>query len=393
MATIRRSVVKRANGRWRARYFDPATKAWTAAGTHRTRTEGHEAIDLIVADIATGSRVPPERSNLTFAQYTDAHFWPSSAVTARTLEKHQLLYARYLKPRWGNTLLADIELEAIEAWVRQELPSTSKVQGGGAIGTSYQRQMYWLFHKIIARAVERHYLARSPLPGKSGLPSQQPRKVARVLDPTGVARLASAAAGVMVGEADVIYTAAYGGFRCGELLALRVDDLDFEHRQITVDEQVVVVGGLAVVQGDLKRARSHRTVPMPRKVMAMLAARVMRQNIDSQSALLFPDSKGGPRYPGNWRRRTFAPAVALSGLPYMTPHDLRHTAASAWFDEDYDIVEVARMLGDSLAVAEKIYVHLYRGRRPERMDAMDARIDRGNAGLAKVLPIRQADAG
>ncbi len=35
-----------------------------------------------------------------------------------------------------------------------------------------------------------------------------------------------------------------------------------------------------------------------------------------------------PLRPNNWRKRHFSPAVAQAGLAPLSPHDLRHTAAS-----------------------------------------------------------------
>lgn len=384
VSTIRRSVSKLPNGRWRARYVDPFTGAWASAGAHRTKTEAHGAIDTIVAGVHAGVHTPAERSSMTFGEYATEVFFPVDAVAAQTRQQQDRSYRSLVEPRWGNVTLRDVDIADVERWARIELPATKLKTRTGTIGVSQQQQAYWLFHKIMVKAVERNYVTRSPLPTRSGLERHQASKPKNILDPAGVDRLAAAT----TNEAALIYAMAYGGFRCGETFALRVDDLDFAHSEISVDEQVIYRAGSARIEPVLKRPRSHRSVPMPRLVMEMLAEHVMRKTLDHTDALLWPNSVGGPRDVDLWRRRSFHPALVRSGLPRMVPHELRHTAASAWFDEGFDLVEVARMLGDSLAVAERTYIHLYKGRRPERMTALDARVRRGQAD--NVIPLRQA---
>ncbi len=235
-----------------------------------------------------------------------------------------------------------------------------------------------MFHKIMAKAVERDYVAKSPLPRRSGMKSTQPRKPERVLSPEQVELLADAAGT----WSPAIFALAYGGFRIGEAFALRLNDLDFARCQVIVDEKAIELDGELTYDLDLKRSRSQRRVPMPTLVMEMLAALTMSHE---STQLVFGEVR-----PADWRARVFKKAVKKAGLPHMTPHDLRHTAASAWFDEGFDLVEVARLLGDSLAVAEQTYVHLFEGRRPERMVALDERIKRGRDATDNVVLLRRA---
>ena len=51
----------------------------------------------------------------------------------------------------------------------------------------------------------------------------------------------------------------------------------------------------------------------------------------------------------NWRRVVFDPAVRAAGLTDVTPHDLRHTAASLAVASGATVEAVQRMLGDASA--------------------------------------------
>lgn len=316
---------------------------------------------------------------MTFHEFAETRFFPFEDLATLTKKNQPSVYKHYVKPRWGNIRLLDITIEDVETWAVVTLASQTLYRSPDRIiSASLRKQAYWLFHKIMAKAVERGYVDRSPLPRRSGIKKPQARAPERILDAAQVELLANAAGS----WSPVIFSLAYGGFRIGEAFALRTNDLDFGRCQVRVNEKVIEAGGQLVYELDLKRSRSQRIVPVPTTLMEMLAALTMRSGPDD---LVF-----GRVYPNNWRKRVFAKAVTAAGFPHMTPHDLRHTAASMWFAEGFDLVEVARLLGDSLEVAEKTYVHIYEGRRPERMDALDATMRQSRMVGSNVVMLRKA---
>lgn len=376
MTPIRTSIDKLPSGRWRARYLDPTTQKWKSFGTFALRREAREALDTEVARIST---VTVQSPDVTFHEFATTRFFPFEDLAPSTAFYQPLTYKNYVRPRWGDVLLRDITIEAVETWARVELPATHLVRTPDRlVGDSTRRQAYWMFHKIMAKAVERDYVTKSPLPRRSGMKSTQPRKPERVLTPDQVELLAGAAGS----WSPAIFAMAYGGFRIGEAFALRLDDLDFARCQVIVDEKAIELDGDLTYDLDLKRSRSQRRVPMPTLVMEMLAALTMDHD---STQLVFGDVR-----PADWRARVFTKAVKKSGLPHMTPHDLRHTAASIWFHEGFSLVEVARFLGDSLAVAEQTYIHIFEGGRPERMQALDDRIRQARPDKSNVVPLRRA---
>ncbi|MBQ1027754.1 tyrosine-type recombinase/integrase [Micromonospora sp. C95] len=65
--------------------------------------------------------------------------------------------------------------------------------------------------------------------------------------------------------------------------------------------------------------------------------------------LVFTASNGGPLRNINFRPRVFAPAAASVGLAGLTPHDLRHTAASLAVAAGANVKAVQRMRGHASA--------------------------------------------
>jgi integrase len=393
MTTIQSGVdYLAARSRWRARYRLPGG-SWTTRNIFFTEGEARRWLDaeLARAGVRAAGRGTP--SALTLADFAETQFWPMDRVRASTRSSQVGLYRNYIVPRWGDRPLAGIGIDDVEDWLA-ELPYYPGIKVD-RLAPATSRQIYMVFHKIVRRAVEKGHIERNPLPLKSYLKSTPTRKPARPLEPEIVESLAHECHGYYV----MIYTLAYGGFRIGECVALRLDDLDFRHNEISVDEARSEVGG--VVYGEPKRERSHRSVPMPQTVMNMIRDLVDKGGYQDERNFLFRSERGTPLSQNTWRERHFFPACHRIGLGQVDgrkyrgikPHSLRHTAASTWFDEGFDLVEVARFLGDTVEVTEKTYIHLYRGRTYERMTNLDDRIARGRKAFNPPGPMAPSPDG
>jgi len=98
--------------------------------------------------------------------------------------------------------------------------------------------------------------------------------------------------------------------------------------------------------------------------------------------------KGGVVWLRNWRRRVFDPALHAAGLGELTPHELRHAAASLAVAAGANVKAVQRMLGHASAA---MTLDVYSGLFDDDLDAVADRLDaaaRAARGLAATpLPI------
>lgn len=122
----------------------------------------------------------------------------------------------------------------------------------------------------------------------------------------------------------LVLTLAYCGIRWGEAVALRVRDIEFLRRRLSIHENAVQLGVDHAVGA--AKGRKARSVPVPTFVLDGLAALCTGKAGD---ALVFTGRDGGgylprPKSAGGW----FAAAVKRAGVQPITPHDLRHTCAS-----------------------------------------------------------------
>lgn len=168
----------------------------------------------------------------------------------------------------------------------------------------------------------------------------------------------------------LILLLAYTGLRWSEAAALRVGKVDLEKRRIRVSVTFSDVKGELIEQ--LPKTGERRTVPIPAFLVAELKPLVDGRDAD---AYVFTTKRGAPLRIHNWRNREFSKARKSAGLDGMglTPHKLRHTAASLAIAAGADVKVVQQMLGHATATMTlDTYGHLFPDRLDEVADAMDA---------------------
>src|SRR5690242_1191502 len=138
----------------------------------------------------------------------------------------------------------------------------------------------------------------------------------------------------------VVLLLAYCGLRWGELAALRVGRVDLMRRRVTVAEALTEVRGRLV--WGMPKSHQVRSVPIPRFLVDELMAHLAGRDPD---ALVFLGPRGGVLRNLNFRRDAFDAAAAAAGLGGLTPHELRHTAASLAVSAGANVKAVQRMLG------------------------------------------------
>ncbi len=160
---------------------------------------------------------------------------------------------------------------------------------------------------------------------------------------------------------------AYTGVRFGELSALRVRRLDLLRRRAAIVEAVAEVHGRATF--GTPKSHQVRTVPIPRFLIEELSVLVAAKQPDD---FVFTARKGGLLRLQNFRHAIFDPAVRSAGMVGLTPHSLRHTAASLAIASGADVKVVQQMLGHASATMTlDLYGHLYGDRLDEIADRMD----------------------
>jgi integrase len=135
------------------------------------------------------------------------------------------------------------------------------------------------------------------------------------------------------------------------------------------------------------KTHQSRDVPIPR---SLIDALVVQAASKKPGDVLFSSPNGEPIRLGNCWRRVWGPAVAAAGLTGLTPHDLRHTAASLAIASGASVKHVQRMLGHKDAVMTlNVYASLFEDDLDDVSDRLDAALVQ--AAAASVRPEPSAD--
>jgi len=162
---------------------------------------------------------------------------------------------------------------------------------------------------------------------------------------------------------------AFCGLRWGEAAGLKVGRVDLLRRRLLVAESLSEVNG-RLVWGTPKN-HQHRSVPIPSFLVDMLAE-VIASKTDIESVLVFTTWHGKPLRNLNFRRDVFDRAAEDAGLAGLTPHELRHTAASLAVSAGANVKAVQRMLGHASAA---MTLDVYSGLFDDDLDGVAERLN------------------
>ena len=344
------NIQRRSNGTWRARYRDSAEKEH--ARHFARKVDAQTWLDGVTTTVQTATYVDPARSRVTVG--TLAEQWLAGKVNLKptTRALYESILSTHVMPRWHDVPLTKVEHGDVQAWVAGLVASN--------LSASHVRAVLGVLSGILKLAVRDRRLPSNPRVGVN-LPRVIKRR-RKYLTASQVEQLADAAGDGRL----VVLVLAYCGLRWCELAALRVSSIDFLRRRLAVAEAMTEVGG-HLVWGTPK-SHEARSVPIPRIVADDLAAYVAGKGRDD---LVFTTATGAPLRNRN-ARRWFDTAATAVGEPGLTPHELRHTAASLAVSAGANVKAVQRMLGHaSAAMTLDTYADLF----DDDLDAVADRLD------------------
>jgi len=350
----------------------------------------------------------PQDDNSTLPTLADwARTWAKEReeddIQPDTLAGYIQSAGRWIVPQLGHHRLDQIGTVVIADWVSWLKRQNSK--HGRPLSGDTIRHVHGLLHQILGAAVPKYLQAnpaarpRGSRRSTKGLPKYV-RFDATFLTPTEADLLLSRCDDVIGSIAKV---ALYTGLRLGELLALRVGDLDLYASTPCIHVRRALKNDGAV--GAPKSVRSKRTVSLSGTPLAVLRAAVEGKG---RSALVFPSPTGVMWHKENLIKRHWIPAVASAQrcpehMPPEPPkprrgprrnyrpdevstcscptrlhkavrfHDTRHTAASWMIKAGFNIVTISRRLGhESITTTIDIYGHLMPQGDEGELEALEA---------------------
>jgi integrase len=273
-------------------------------------------------------------------------------------------------PRWKTTPLGRVEHSDLQAWIAE---LSAQGQSGASV-----RKSFGVISSILSLAVRTKRIPSNPALGVDLPPMNE--KERRYLTAAKVWALAEAAAELPPDRPHratdaafaqyrlVVLVLAYCGLRWSELAALKAARIDLLRRRINVAEAVTEIDRARLVWGTPK-SHERRSVPLPRFLVDELVPHLAGLAGDD---LVFTAPEGGVLRNRTARRAWFDRASVAVGEPGLTPHELRHTAASLAVSAGANVKAVQRMLGHASAV---MTLDRYADLFDDDLDAVADRLD------------------
>ena len=299
MATIEKYQTSSGATLYRVRYRKPDGRQTDKRGFD-TRREATQFANTVEVSKLTGAYVEPTLAKAVIGglgvAWLDRQRGHAKASGLRSTES---VWRVHVAPHWARVRIGDVRHSDVSAWVA----ALSATHSASTVHTAYS-----VLARILDDAVRDRLLASNPARGVK-LPRRAPRRnvyltaaqLQRLADESGL-------------YGSLVLALGVGGLRFGEAAALRVGDVDFLRRRISLHRNAVAVGSQVVV-GTLKGNRS-RSVVLPGFVIDAIAETAVGKDRDE---LLWPTTSGGylqPPAPRSWLgtavKRAPRPPIRLS---------------------------------------------------------------------------------
>ncbi len=349
----------------------------TATGKHRPRQLGTFA-SRRSANAAARSMKTEDRSTErgTVSWLVRRYVASRTDITVKARQQYEWAIP-HIENGLGAIQLSRLDREDVATWI-------DALAAGGKLGRRSIQICRTVLRAALTEAVDEGLIPRSPA-ARVGLP----RTVAKEAKPKdAVAWEASDVDRFLEATAEHRWAVAFRlgalfGLRRSEVLALRWDDVDVEARSLRIDESLVATNEGAA-WSNAKNERSRRVIPLDDDTVRALTRRRAEQASERLAAgsewedndLIIATRTGRLVLPRSYDR-ALATIVDNAGLPRLTSHGLRHTAATHMVQGARDVGElraIADLLGHSPEMLMNTYAHVL----PQSQTAVIDRISRRN---------------
>lgn len=353
----------------------------------KTKKAATDRLAEVTVSKARGEYIDPADARVTIRTLGEA--WLSSrehVLKPSSYRPMDSAWRIHVADKWGARKIESIRHGEVQQWVSQ----LAKTHSPTTVIRAYGVLAAILDVAVRERRVAKNVARDVTLPRKTAS-----RKI--YLSHAQVQQLADAAR-----MPTLVLFLAYTGLRWGEATALQVQDIDVNRRRVSVERNAVMVG--SHVKIGTPKTHETRTVPYPAFLADEIKTAIKGKRSDAyvfgsgSAALRLPNSRDG-WFAAAVRRAQTAAEKARDGagqdedlpasFPRVTPHDLRHTAASLAISAGANVKALQRMLGHaSAAMTLDTYADLF----DDDLDSVAGALDhaRSRSSVPKVFPEGQS---
>jgi len=346
-------------------------------GGFRTRHEAEAVQAKLVTDVNTGSCVAPSRTTVgdwitdSWLPMTEPRVEPSTFFSyKRNLEIHLL-------PALGSKLLQQLTPPMLTVLYANLAAGSESRRPLSAKTISY---IHSTVHKVLADAIDVGLLGRNV--AASAKPPRPARRATDGINAWEPNELTAFLAEVRGSRLEAIWRlSAMTGMRRGEILGLRLSDLDLDRSRLSVRQAIVSVG-YEIVHSTPK-SHSARVIDLHAETVDQLRAHRTRQEAErgewgaefQDHDLVVAKENGEPIHPHTFSQ-AFERLIEEANLRRIRLHDLRHTHATLALKAGVPVNVISEWLGhESPAFTLKQYAHVIPAMQAEAAAQVAAMID------------------
>lgn len=360
------SIYQRPNGKWRAQVtIDGKRLSFTAD----TQKEGLAWILETKNQIEGGLTF--EATDTTLKEFLGEWLTTVSSSNSKgTYFSYNWTVEKRILPYIGNVNLMDLRPDRIQRFYNYL--QKEKHLSPHAVAVTHKTLRVAMNHAVNLRLI-----SRNPCSGTT--PPKAEQVEMKFYDDRQVRSLLKTAKESADNFYALYYIAIHTGMRQAELIGLKWEDIDWSLSTLQVRRQIRHFRGAGYVFLEPKSKSGTRTIMLGKQALEALRNHKREQErlIDSVGQdwtdlnLVFPSSAGTPLTASNIRR-DFRKLLAVSGLPKIRFHDLRHTAASLMLNHGIPVLIVSKRLGHAKAsITLDVYGHLIPSQQEEAAQLMD----------------------
>ena len=306
------------------------------------------------------SHAKSDKSRITFKEFVEDHWMIDHVKTAdhtpSSIEFFEYTSQMAIDYFGDRRKLKEIDVEAVKRYINH-LKSAPTKTTGKPFGATSVKHFYGTLKNILNYAKRLHYIDYNPCEDLSQkeTPGRQKKEI-DFLEPSEAIRFLKCLENEPLFWQCLLNVLLKVGLRRGEAVALQWQDLDEKNLEIHVNRNVTLNKSKDAKETfhiGLPKSKESRIVPISSQLCFMLN-RLKKEQEDKFQATFLPhayifcnsEDPYKPVRPDSvtTKVRRF---VEKNHLQNVSPHDLRHTAASLALEAGSDLKEVQELLGHS----------------------------------------------
>jgi integrase len=359
-------------GKWRARaryrFADGKARQIEKFGSSKAKavTALKEALTIVEAN--RGGELMPTTSLRVLGQmFLDAKRDVGRAEG--TLETYGYAVNAHIVPKIGDLTVA----EAKPARLQPFLNSVEKERGAGAAKNCRSALSGMMSLAVVNGAIDKNPVRDLERISRAHAKKRASTAIPPSEIPVFLAKVRADPELIRGDTVELVEFMLVCGWRVGEVCALDVSSIDFEHGTAALEATNVRVKGKGIVRQEYpKTEKTERVHPLPVKTMELLRRR--HDRLGEFTTLLFPTPLMRLRDPSNTQREIRERRVLL-GYPKLMTHSFRKTVATLLDTAGLSATEIADYLGhENPSMTQDVYMNTIKGAR-RAADVLGERLD------------------